>query len=83
MVIAVALTASPAITPALAGPYPTPTRDGRETIQRIGTCPTGFVGLGDKCVALHENTPHAMPKVKGAACPPGYFASGAYCKALR
>ena len=55
--IAIAIT-----TPALAeNPYPTPTRDGRERIQRTGTCPTGYVGKGDKCEALHSDTPRAMP----------------------
>ena len=29
--------------------------------------PTGYVGLGDKCEALHHDTPQAYPKVKGAA----------------
>lgn len=64
-------------------PYATPTRDGRERIQRTGACPTGFVGLGDKCEALHQETPRAYPKIKGAPCPSGTFASGAYCKAFR
>jgi len=78
-VIAVLVTTS-----ALAGnPYATPTRDGRETMQRTGTCPTGYVGLGNKCEALHKDTPHAIPKIKGAACPDGYFTSGDYCKAFR
>ena len=55
-------------TPALAeNPYPTPTRDGRERIQRTGTCPTGYVGKGNKCEALHRDTPHAMPKIEGRA----------------
>ncbi|WP_130217681.1 hypothetical protein [Bradyrhizobium genosp. SA-3] len=64
-------------------PYATPTRDGRERIQRTGVCPTGFVGLGDKCEALHQDTPRAYPKIKGAPCPSGTFSSGAYCKAFR
>ena len=64
-------------------PYPTPTRDGRERIQRTGTCPTGYVGKGDFCEALHRDTPYAMPKIKGAACPTGFFASGESCRKLR
>ena len=64
-------------------PYPTPTRDGRERIHREGTCPTGYVGKGDKCEALHQDTPRAYPKIKGAACPTGTFASGDACKAFR
>ncbi|MGJ4945019.1 hypothetical protein ACQR1W_30950 [Bradyrhizobium sp. HKCCYLS1011] len=64
-------------------PYPTPTGDGRERLQRHGTCPTGYVGLGDKCEALHRDTPRAYPKIKGSACPSGTFASGDYCKSFR
>ncbi|MBB4426583.1 hypothetical protein GGD66_005153 [Bradyrhizobium sp. CIR48] len=63
--------------------YTTPTRDGRERIQRTGACPTGYVGLGNKCEALHQDTPRAYPKIKGAPCPAATFASGDYCKALR
>jgi len=64
-------------------PYPTPTRDGRERIHRTGTCPTGYVGKGDFCEALHNDTPRAMPKIKGAPCPSGTFTSGDSCKAFR
>ncbi|OKO74660.1 hypothetical protein AC629_34705 [Bradyrhizobium sp. NAS80.1] len=64
-------------------PYPTPTRDGRERLPRRGTCPTGYVGLGKFCEALHQDTPRAYPKIKGAPCPAGTFASGDYCKAFR
>lgn len=63
-------------------PYPRPTRDGRETITRQGTCPSGYVGLGNKCEALHRDTPRAYPKIKGAPCPAGTFSSGDYCKEL-
>jgi hypothetical protein len=72
-------------TPALAEtPYPIP-KDGKETIVREGgkTCPTGYVGLGNKCEALHKDTPRAYPKIKGAACPSGTFSSGDYCKEFR
>ena len=41
----------------LASPYKTSTRDGRERIQRTGSCATGYVGKGDKCEALHQDTP--------------------------
>jgi hypothetical protein len=53
-------------------PYPTPTRDGRQRIQRTGTCPTGYI----------TETPAAMPKIKGAPCPSGTFGSGDACKGL-
>lgn len=46
-------------------PYPTPTRDGTERIRRTGTCPTGYVGKGDKCETLHRDTPRAYPKIEG------------------
>lgn len=70
-------------TAAAESPYPTPTRDGRERLQRTGTCPSGYVGLGNKCEALHQGTPRAYPKIKGAPCPAGTFASGDYCKEFR
>ncbi|MEH2517539.1 hypothetical protein V1279_003112 [Bradyrhizobium sp. AZCC 1610] len=71
-------------TPALAeNPYPTPTKDGRERIQRTGVCPTGYVGKGDKCEALHRDTPRAYPYIPGTACPSGTFRSGDACKAFR
>jgi hypothetical protein len=52
-------------------PYPTPGRDGRERLPRTGTCPSGYVGRGNKCEALHQDTPRAYPKIKGAPCPTG------------
>jgi hypothetical protein len=64
-------------------PYPTPSRDGRERLQRQGTCPSGYVGLGTKCEALHRDTPRAYPKIKGVPCPAGTFSSGDYCKEFR
>lgn len=64
-------------------PYPTPSRDGRQRIQRTGTCPTGFVGKGDKCEALHQDTPRAYPVIPGRQCPSGTFRSGDACKAFR
>lgn len=63
-------------------PYPTPRPDGRETLRREGTCPTGYVSLSDKCVALHKDTPRAYPRINGVACPSGTFTSGDYCKEL-
>lgn len=71
------------VPPALAETYPTPTRDGRERIQRTGTCPTGYVGKGDKCEALHSDTPRAYPYIPGKPCPPGSFRSGDACKSFR
>ena len=38
---------------------------------------------GNFCEAFHDDTPRAMPKIKSAACPSGYFASGDACKAFR
>lgn len=71
---AIALTIS---TSALAeSPYPIPKPDGKQRIQRTGTCPTGYVGVGKFCEALHEDTPMAYPKINGAPCPSGIFASG-------
>ncbi|WP_439357720.1 hypothetical protein [Bradyrhizobium sp. DASA03007] len=64
-------------------PYPRPLPDGRETLPRHGTCPTGYVGLGNKCEALHKDTPRAYPKIKGEPCPSGTFSSGDYCKSFR
>lgn len=64
-------------------PYATPTRDGRERIQRTGACPSGYVGKGDKCEAMHVDTPRAYPKIEGKACPSGTFSSGDACKAFR
>src|SRR5262249_6045160 len=64
-------------------PYPTPTRDGRERIQRTGACPTGYVGKGDKCEALHQDTPRAYPSISGTACPSRTFRSGDACKAFQ
>lgn len=70
-------------TPAMAeSPYPTP-KDGKERIQRTGTCPTGYVGKGDKCEALHSDTPRAYPYIPGTSCPSGTFRSGDACKAFR
>lgn len=85
--LALALTAAPAAllpTPAAAeSPYTTPTRDGRERIPRTGSCATGFVGKGNFCEALHQDTPHAFPVIPGRACPAGTFRSGDACKAFR
>lgn len=86
LAVVLAVVAPPTMLPTPAGagsPYQTPTPDGRERIQRTGVCPTGFVGLGDNCEALHRDTPRAYPKIKGVACPAGTFASGDYCKAFR
>lgn len=79
-VLAALSTASPALAEST---YPTPTRDGRERIQRAGTCPTGFVGKGAFCEALHQDTPHAFPVIPGKTCPSGSFRSGDACKAFR
>ncbi|WP_456702154.1 hypothetical protein [Bradyrhizobium sp. USDA 4449] len=78
-VLAALSTASPTLAESA---YPTPTHDGRERIQRTGTCPTGFVGKGAFCEALHQDTPHAFP-VMGKTCPSGTFRSGDACKAFR
>lgn len=84
LVLAVALAAtSPAFLAMADSQYPTSTRDGRERIPRTGACPTGYVGLGNFCEALHKGEPRAYPKIKGAPCPAGTFGSGDYCKAFR
>jgi hypothetical protein len=48
-------------------------RDGRDRIQRTGTCPTGYVGKGNFCEAFHDDTPRAMPNtpssLKGSWAP--------------
>jgi hypothetical protein len=73
-----------AISTAIAeSPYATPKRDGRERLIRDGTCPTGYVGKGNKCEAMHQDTPRAYPRVEGTRCPIGTFRSGDYCKAFR
>lgn len=88
LAMALAVVAPPVLlslpTPARAeSAYSTPTRDGRERIQRAGTCPTGYVGKGDKCEALHADTPRAFPVIPGKACPSGTFRSGDACKNFR
>ena len=82
-IIAIAVLLS--VTPALAGEnyYPTPTRDGRERLQRTGTCPTGYVGKGKFCEAMHNDTPRSYQLVPGRSCPRGTFRSGNFCKAFR
>lgn len=47
--------------------YPTPTPDGRQRLQRTGTCPTGYIGEGSFCEALRNETPKAVPKIEGRA----------------
>ncbi|BBO04454.1 hypothetical protein SG09_38040 [Bradyrhizobium ottawaense] len=85
--LALALTVAPPVmlpTPAAAeSPYATQTRDGRERIPRTGACPTGFVGKGNFCEALHQDTPHAFPVIPGKPCPSGTFRSGDACVSLR
>lgn len=63
--------------------YPMLTHGGRGRIQRTGTCPTGYVGKGDKCEALHAHTPRAYPVIPGKACPSGTFRSGDACISFR
>ncbi len=62
--------------------YPTP-RDGRERIQRTGTCPVGYVGKGQFCEALRQDVPRAYPYIPGTACPPRTFRSGDACVSFR
>ena len=73
------VTALPAIAESA---YPTPTRDGRERIYRTGACPSGFVGKGKFCEALHRDTRHAFPVIAGKVCPTGTFRSGGSCVAF-
>jgi hypothetical protein len=69
-----------ASSPVLASPYCLPT-NGRDRIAKTGSaCPTGYFATGDCCEAVHADTKRAFPKIKGAACPSGTFASaGNYC----
>lgn len=83
VIAALSLTLITATVAVAESPYPTPTRDGRERIQRTGSCPTGYVGKGDKCEALHQDTPRAFPVIPGKPCPSGTFRSGDACKAFR
>jgi hypothetical protein len=83
VIAALSMTLLSAATAVAESPYPTPTRDGRERLPRTGTCPTGYVGLGNKCEALHQDTPRAYPVIPGKPCPSGTFRSGDYCKAFR
>lgn len=86
LAVALAVVAPPVVLPtpvAAESPYATPTRDGRERVQRTGACPTGYVGLGNFCEALDRDTPHAFPVIPGQACPSGTFRSGDACKAFR
>lgn len=78
IVSAVIIMATPA-TAVTESPYPTP-KDGRERIVRTGSCPTGYVGKGRFCEALHADTPRAYPVIPGKACPSGTFRSGDACK---
>jgi hypothetical protein len=80
LAIAMAIAATAALAE---NPYPTPKPDGAQRIQRHGTCPTGYIGVGKFCEALHKDTLAAYPKIKGAPCPSGTFASGDACKAFR
>lgn len=63
-------------------PYAKPTNDGRDRIRRAGTYPTGYVGKGNFCEALRDDTRRSMPKIESAFCPPGRR-SGDACKAFR
>jgi hypothetical protein len=77
----VALVAAPS---AFAGPYCLPTKD-RDQIAKTGSvCPTRYFSTGRCCQALHADTPRAMPKIAGTACPAGWFASAdSYCVSFR
>jgi hypothetical protein len=48
-------------------PNSMPTSDGQKGIQRVGTCPTGYVRKGGFFEALRDDTPRAVPKIKTAA----------------
>lgn len=62
-------------------PYCLPKAGGADRIQRVGSsCAVGYFATGQCCEALHRDTKKAVPKIKGAACPSGWFASsGDYC----
>jgi len=80
MALAMAMLTPPAVAETK---YPMPTTDGRERIQRSGTCPVGWVGIGQLCEALHRDTPRAYPVIPGKACPPTTFRSGGACVSFR
>jgi hypothetical protein len=49
----------------------------------LAPAPPGYVGKGNKCEALHQDTQRAYPYIPGTACPSGTFRSGDYCKEFR
>jgi hypothetical protein len=49
--------------------------DGTPRIPKTGTCPSGYFSSGKCCEAFRKETPHALPKIPGRACPSGYYAS--------
>jgi len=77
LVLVMALVAAP---PAISNPYCIPFK-GRDRVIKVGsTCPTGYFAAANCSEALHGNTGKAVPKLKGAACLSGSFASsGDYC----
>jgi hypothetical protein len=81
--IAAILSLAMLIDPATAGPYPTPTHDGRDRIPRTGSCPPGYVGIGAFCETLHRDTPRAYPVIPGRPRPAGTVRSGGACAAFR
>ena len=49
--------------------YPTPTRDGRERIQRTGTCPVGFCRQGQILRSSAPRHPACLPGDSGQGLP--------------
>jgi hypothetical protein len=82
IVVAVALSAAPPTF--AAGSYYCQPVNGRDQITKAGSiCPIGYVSTGRCCRALRDDTRRAIPKIAGAACPAGWFASSGYCVSLR
>lgn len=76
-----ALTLAMAESAQAASPYCLPKADGTDRIQKTGSsCPVGYFATGRCCQALHRDSRKAVPKINGATCPSGWFASsGDFC----
>lgn len=79
MALLAVLAALSTASPALAGPYCQPT-NGRDQIAKTGsTCPINYLASGPCCIALHADSPRAVGRLPGRACPTGSFASAGHC----
>jgi hypothetical protein len=62
--------------------YCMPTSDGRHQVERVGSCPTGYISRRDCCEARRIDTPIAFPRLDGTPCPRGYRGVARYCVAI-